>query len=68
MSLIIPGIPLLRQFELNGILFDQLLYRALEVSASDVDLTPEDEGFPDSYLTVALYRLNTILTRTVTLN
>lgn len=68
MSLITPEIPLLQQLKLNGILFDQLLYRALEVSASDVDLTPEDEGFPDSYLTVALYRLNTILTRTVTLD
>jgi hypothetical protein len=68
MSLIVPGTPLLQQLKVNGLLFDQLMYRALEVSASHVDLTPEDEGFPDSYLTVALYRLNTILTRTVTLN
>jgi hypothetical protein len=42
--------------------------RALEVSASNPDIRPEDNGFPDSYLTLALYRLNTLLTRVIELD
>ena len=45
-----------------------ILSRALEVSASNPDLAPEDVGYPDSYLTLALYRLNSILTRLVQLD
>jgi hypothetical protein len=48
--------------------FDQRLSRALEVSASKPDLRPEDSGFPDSYLTLALYRLNSVLTSLVDLD
>jgi antiviral defense system Shedu protein SduA len=60
--------PLLRQLAKHGLEFDQKLQRALEVSSSKPDLTPEDHGFPDSYLTLALYRLNSVLTSLVTLN
>jgi hypothetical protein len=60
--------PLLRQLAKHGLEFDQKLQRALEVSASQPDLAPEDKGFPDSYLTLALYRLNSVLTSLVTLN
>lgn len=60
--------PLLVQLERSGLQFDQQLMRALELSASNPDVTPEDSGFPDSYLTLALYRLNTVLTRVVTLD
>jgi hypothetical protein len=59
------GKPLLAQLESHGLEFDQKLTRALEVSASRPDIEPEDQGFPDSYLTLALYRLNTTLTRLV---
>lgn len=38
------------------------------MSASTPDVSPEDEGFPDSYLTLALYRLNSLLTRLVDLD
>jgi len=68
MPVITPRIPLLKQLDQTGLLLDQLLYRALQASASNPDLGSEDRGFPDSYLTVALYRLNTILTRTITLD
>ena len=60
--------PLLRQLSNHGIEFDQKLHRALQVSSSNPDLSPEDVGFPDSYLTLALYRLNSILTRLVVLD
>jgi hypothetical protein len=60
--------PLLSQLAKYGLEFDQKLSRALEVSASRPDINPEDEGFPDSYLTLALYRLNTLLTRLVDLD
>ncbi len=60
--------PLLSQLKSAGFQFDQQLTRALEVSASKPDLRPEDKGFPDSYLTLALYRLNTLLTRMVELD
>jgi hypothetical protein len=62
------GKPLLAQLESYGLEFDQKLSRALEVSASRPDIEPEDQGFPDSYLTLALYRLNTTLTRLVKLD
>ena len=60
--------PLLDQLEKHGFEFDQKLERALQVSASRPELHPEDVGFPDSYLTVALYQLNSILTRVVELD
>lgn len=60
--------PLLRQLAKYGLEFDQKLQRALEVSASKPDLAPEDSGFPDSYLTLALYRLNSVLTSLTELN
>ena len=50
------GRPLLSGLARNGLEFDQRLLRALEVSASRPNLKPEDSGFPDSYLTLALYR------------
>ena len=59
------GEPLLAQLKKHGLEFDQKLMRALEISASQPDIEPEDRGFPDSYLTLALYRLNTTLTRLV---
>jgi hypothetical protein len=62
------GKPLLAQLKSHGLEFDQKLSRALEISASQPDIEPEDQGFPDSYLTLALYRLNTILTRLVDLD
>ena len=68
MAFFVQGKPLLQQFREQNLEFDQMLRRALEVSASRPDIKPEDEGFPDSYLTLALYRLNTILTRTVNLD
>jgi Domain of unknown function (DUF4263) len=60
--------PLVAQLSERGLEFDQQLQRALQVSASIPNLYPEDTGFPDSYLTLALYRLNSILTRIVTLD
>lgn len=60
--------PLLAQLKSHGLEFDQKLMRALEVSASQPNIEPEDRGFPDSYLTLALYRLNTSLTRLVELD
>ncbi len=60
--------PLLHQLARHGLEFDQKLMRALEVSASNPDLAREDTGFPDSYLTLALYRLNTVLTQVVNLD
>lgn len=60
--------PLLRQLKNAGLQLDQQLIQALEVSASKPDIRPEDEDFPDSYLTLALYRLNTLLTRMVDLD
>ena len=64
---VIPGAPLLAQLDHAGLELDQRLRDALEVSASKPDISPEDQGFPDSYLTLALYRLNTTLTRIVDL-
>jgi hypothetical protein len=63
-----PGRPLLAQLKRLGVEFDQKLMRAFEVSASRPNIEPEDHGFPDSYLTLALYRLNTTLTRLVNLD
>jgi len=60
--------PLFSQLSRLGIELDQKLRRAFEVSASRPDLNPEDVGFPDSYVTLALYRLNSILTRCVYLD
>lgn len=60
--------PLVEQLSTHGLEFDQKLNRALQVSASKPNLRPEDVGFPDSYLTLALYRLNSILTRLVDLD
>jgi len=60
--------PLIDQLKIQGLEFDQKLSRALEVSGSNPNLEPEDKGFPDSYLTLALYRLNTTLTRIVNLD
>ena len=60
--------PLLAQLSNCGLEFDQKLMRALEVSASKPNLGPEDRGFPDSYLTLALYRLNSVLTSLVDLD
>ena len=60
--------PLVEQLSNHGLEFDQKLNRALQVSASKPNLSPEDVGFPDSYLTLALYRLNSILTRLVELD
>lgn len=62
------GKPLLAELKRNGLGFDQKLMRALQASASKPKLDPEDFGFPDSYLTLALYRLNSILTRVVELD
>jgi hypothetical protein len=61
-------VALLRQLARHGFELDQKLMRALEVSASNPDLDPEDSGFPDSYLTLALYRLNSVLTQIVDLD
>ena len=63
-----PEAPLLQQLTENGLEFDQKLARALQVAASKPDVEPEDSGFPDSYLTLALYRLNSILTQVVELD
>ena len=60
--------PLLQQLARHGLEFDQKLARAFEVSASKPDIEPEDSGFPDSYLTLALYRLNSVLTQIVELD
>jgi len=60
--------PLLKQLAKQGLELDQKLQRAFEVSASKPNLAPEDVGFPDSYLTLALYRLNSILTRVLELD
>ena len=68
MAFFVPEIPLLAQLESQGLEFDQKLRRAFEVSASKPDLDPEDIGFPDSYLTLALYRLNSVLSSVVTLD
>ena len=68
MSNFIPGQPLLQQLNQRGFELDQMLFRALEVSASTPNISSEDQGFPDSYLTLALYRLNTTLTRMATLD
>ena len=64
----VPRKPLLAQLKKHGFEFDQKLTRALEVSASKPQIESEDSGFPDSYLTLALYRLNTILSRIVELD
>lgn len=60
--------PLLLQLRQCGLEFDQKLTRALEISASTPAVYPEDTGFPDSYLTLALYRLNSVLSQIVRLD
>lgn len=60
--------PLAAQLDHAGLTFDDKLQLAFEVAASNPDISPEDVGFPDSYVTLALYRLNTILTRVVDLD
>jgi len=60
--------PLLRQLAKKGLEFDQKLSRAFEVCASKPDVHPEDSGFPDSYITLSLYRLNSTLTQLVDLD
>ena len=60
--------PLLAQLERRGLQFDQQMRRALEVSATRDFDEPEDVGFSDAFLTMALYRLNTPLTRLLDLD
>lgn len=60
--------PLLQQLADADFELDQKLRYAFTVAASNPDLEPEDIGFPDSYLTLALYRTNSILTRILTLD
>lgn len=60
--------PLLAQLARRGLEFDQQMSRAFQVSASQPNIEPEDCGFPDSYLLLALYRSNTVLTRLVCLD
>ncbi len=60
--------PLLHQLEERGLEFDQKLRCALEISASNPELDFEGKGYPDSYLLLALYRMNTALTRHVRLD
>jgi hypothetical protein len=50
-----------------GLGFDQKLRHAFDMSASRPDVKPEDTGLPDSYITLALYRSDTVLTRIVEL-
>jgi len=59
--------PLLVQLEAQGYELDQKLRCALDISASNPDIEPEDCGFPDSYLLLAAYRLNTTITELVDL-
>ena len=68
MANFMPDRPLLQQLDSQGLEFDQKLALALKVSASKPDVEPEDCGFPDSYLTLALYRLNSVLTQLVDLD
>ncbi len=58
---------LLLQMSRLGYEFDQKLRHAFELAASKPDIRPEDEGLPDSYITLALYRSNTVLSRLVNL-
>jgi hypothetical protein len=60
--------PLMAQLRERNLELDQKLYRALEISASNPDIEPEDSGYPDSYLLLALYRMNTSLTRLAVLD
>lgn len=60
--------PLLQQLDDSGYEFDQMMRTALDLAASNPDVEPEDSGFPDSYLLVAAYRLNTVLTELVNLD
>lgn len=62
-----PRRPLMRQMASCGLEFDQKLRHAFELAASKPDVRPEDDGLPDSYITLALYRTNTVLTRLVDL-
>lgn len=59
--------PLMHQMAHCGLEFDQKLKHAFELAASKPDIRPEDEGLPDSYVTLALYRTNTVLSRLVDL-
>jgi len=58
---------LMRQLAQYGLEFDQKLRHAFELAASKPDIRPEDDGLPDSYITLALYRTNTILSRMIDL-
>jgi len=60
--------PILTQVAREGMQLDQQLMRALEVSASNPRITKQDPGIPDSYLTLALFRLNSVLTRMLDLD
>jgi hypothetical protein len=62
-----PRKPLMRQMAQSGLEFDQKLRHAFELAASKPDIQPEDDGLPDSYVTLALYRTNTVLSRMVDL-
>lgn len=57
----------MRQMAQCGLEFDQKLLHAFRLAASRPDVDPEDDGLPDSYITLALYRTNTILSRIVDL-
>jgi hypothetical protein len=57
----------MRQMAQWGLEFDQKLRHAFELAASKPDIRPEDDGLPDSYITLALYRTNTVLSRIVDL-
>ena len=65
--LIEPRKKLMRQMAQCGLEFDQKLRHAFELAASKPDIRPEDDGLPDSYITLALYRTNTVLSRIVDL-
>jgi len=59
---------LLQQLADHDLEFDQKLKAAFDLAASKPGVDPEDVGMPDSYITLALYRSNTILSRLVTLD
>jgi hypothetical protein len=67
MNTFLEKIPLTAQMQKLGVEFDQQLLHAFKISASKPNISPEDTGFPDSYVTLALYRSNSILTRLVKL-
>lgn len=57
----------MRQLAQCGLEVDQKLHHAFTLAASKPDIRPEDDGLPDSYITLALYRTNTILSRMIDL-